>query len=135
MHRAAQGRHHSTAPESNQWQSTAVIIQGGISCYRLFLPYIKKTRADLFMVGYQQAPSSLPPRWGCGCSPRGSCQRPAEREGAAAACAAAGSAGIPQLLLREGKGRACVSKEHGLPGAALQQCCFPALSSEGCQQG
>lgn len=64
MHRAAQGRHYSTAPESNQWQSRAVIIQGGISCYRLFLPYIKKTTADLFMVGYQHAQSPLPPRSG-----------------------------------------------------------------------
>lgn len=136
MHRAVQGRHYSTAPESNQWQSRAVIIQGGISCYRLFLPYIKKTTADLFTVGYQQAHSSLPPRSDAGGrAPRGSCQRPAEQEGAAATCAAASSAGIPQLVLREGKGSACVSKEHGLPGAALQQCCFPVLSSEGCQQG
>lgn len=64
MHRAAQGRHYSTAPESHQWQSRAVIIQGGISCYGLFLPSIKKTRADLFMAGYQHAHSSLPPRSG-----------------------------------------------------------------------
>lgn len=131
MHRAAQGRHYSTAPESNQWQSRAVIIQGGISCYRLFLPYIKKTTADLFMVGYQQAqlpPSPLGTRHGGAAKGQLSRRR-------SSPCAAASPAGIPQLVLREGKGSACVSKEHGLPRAALQQCWFPALSSEACQQG
>lgn len=125
MHRAAQGRHYSTAPESNQWQSRAVIIQGGISCYRLFLPYIKKTTADLFMVGYQQAHSSLPPRLDAGGrAPRGSCQRPAEQEGAAAACAAASSAGIPQLVLREGKAVPVLARSMASQGLLCSSAIF-----------
>lgn len=32
MHQEAQQRHYSTASDSNQWQSRAVIIQGGIRC-------------------------------------------------------------------------------------------------------
>lgn len=66
-------------------------------------------------------------------------QRPAKQEGTIASCTAASSTGVPQPVLWEGKGCACVSKEHGLPGAALQRrCvfqCFPqrAVSKAKCK--
>lgn len=133
MHGAAQQRHYSTVSDSHQWQSRAVIIQEGISCYRLFLPYIRKTTADLFVVGHQHKNSFLPPplRMASRCTLHGSYRRPAKQEGAVVMHAAMSSTGIPQLVLREGKRCACVSKEHGLPGVALQQCCV----FQGCQQG